>query len=131
MPGKPSRTARKRRRNHRGEQVLPWTYDGVSDMSVYTRDKWACRMPVCVCPGGRSIDPRLQGEDSDWAPSIDHVVPLSQGGPDTGDNKRPAHRLCNEEDANSRNKAIGPLSIGSRVPAEVAAVLQQMQEEEA
>jgi HNH endonuclease len=131
MPGKSSRRARKRRKNHNNEKVFPHTYDGVTDEAVYTRDKWTCRMPVCKCPDGRAIDPRLQGEDADWAPSIDHVVPLRFGGPDTGDNKRAAHRYCNEADANSRNKAIGPLSIGSRLPPEAAAALQQMQKDEA
>jgi hypothetical protein len=121
--GKPSRTAQKRQRNHRGVKVLPQTWDGVPDIEIYLRDVWRCQMPECLCPAGRPIDPRLQGTESDWAPSIDHVVPLRDGGPDTAGNKRAAHRYCNNVDMNTRNKPIGPLSIASRLDPELLAQL--------
>ena len=28
---------------------------------------------------------------------VDHILPLSAGGPDTIDNKQPAHRVCNRQ----------------------------------
>ena len=57
-------------------------------------------------------------------------MPRSQGGPDSANNKRAAHRYCNEEGVRALNRSIGPLSIGSRLMPEVAAALQQMQKGE-
>ena len=28
---------------------------------------------------------------------VDHILPLSAGGPDTIDNRQPAHRVCNRQ----------------------------------
>jgi 5-methylcytosine-specific restriction endonuclease McrA len=36
----------------------------------------------------------LSGLD-DWGPTIDHVIPLVKGGPDTRNNVQLAHRTCN------------------------------------
>jgi 5-methylcytosine-specific restriction endonuclease McrA len=67
--------------------------------SVYERDGWQCKMPVCLCPDGRDIDPALRGTDSPWAPSIDHIVRRSEDGPNDRGNVRAAHRRCNMADA--------------------------------
>jgi hypothetical protein len=53
----------------------------VSTLKVAKRDGWTCS--ICHEPVSRST----------W--SIDHVIPLSKGGPHTYDNVRLAHRLCN------------------------------------
>jgi 5-methylcytosine-specific restriction endonuclease McrA len=67
--------------------------------SVYERDGWQCRMPVCLCPDGRVIDPALRGTDDPWSPTIDHVVRRSDGGMNGQDNLRAAHKQCNMADA--------------------------------
>jgi 5-methylcytosine-specific restriction endonuclease McrA len=79
-------------------------YDGVTDEQIYRRDKWVCLMPECVCPDGRAIDPELAGTGDPWAPSIDHVVPLRDGGLDNARNKRAAHARCNNS-ANEQDQA--------------------------
>ena len=76
-------------------------YDGVSDERIFARDKWVCLMPECVCPEGRAIDRELAGTGGEWAPSVDHIIPLSEGGADSARNKRAAHARCN----NSANEA--------------------------
>ena len=63
---------------------------------VLERDGWQCRMPVCLCPDGRAIDPDLRGTHDPWAPSVDHAVERRQGGDWTADNLRAAHIKCNE-----------------------------------
>lgn len=52
-------------------------------------------MPVCHCPAGRAIDPKLRGKDMPWAPSIDHIVPRAAGGTKADGNLRASHRACN------------------------------------
>ena len=41
--------------------------------------------------------PRSIGKEEGWQQGlhIDHVIPIASGGPDTIDNVRPAHALCN------------------------------------
>jgi hypothetical protein len=85
---------RRKRRSHGGGS----DFDGVPDESIYDRDQWECRMPACLHPEGRAIDPALKGAGwHPWRPSIDHVVPLADGGPDTEPNKRAAHSKCNDD----------------------------------
>jgi 5-methylcytosine-specific restriction endonuclease McrA len=67
---------------------------------VYRRDQWKCQMPECLCPDGLDLNPDLRYTHDEWAPSVDHVVLLSQGGKDHKDNMRAAHRRCNQQDAN-------------------------------
>jgi len=86
-----SRAAHRRRRA--GNDA--YTYDGVTDEEIYERDRWKCRMPACLHPESRQLYPGLALDDP-WRASIDHVVPLSEGGTDTADNKRAAHHHCNE-----------------------------------
>lgn len=63
-------------------------WDGVSDAEILERDRWRCG--ICRKVIGKSFKyphPRSK--------SIDHIVPLSQGGDDTAANKRAAHFGCN------------------------------------
>lgn len=64
------------------------TFDGVTDIEILERDRWRCG--ICGQRIGTSFKyphPRSK--------SIDHVIPLSQGGDDTAANKRAAHLGCN------------------------------------
>lgn len=57
--------------------------------AVYERDGWSCQ----ICH--EDVDQHLIGTESEWRPSIDHVVPRSRGGSDEPDNLRLAHLWCN------------------------------------
>lgn len=55
---------------------------------VAERDGWSCHL----C--GERVDRRLPGTN-EQGPTIDHLVPISDGGEDTAANVRLAHRSCN------------------------------------
>lgn len=96
------------RRNNNRRKARPdgeATYDGITDWTIYGRDGWECKMPECLCPDGREISPartqcananRPREPHDPWRASIDHIVPLAEGGRDDAPNKRAAHALCNE-----------------------------------
>lgn len=56
--------------------------------AIYERDGWRCQL----CR--KKVDPTLS-HNAKWGPSLDHVVPRTQGGADTPDNLQLAHRHCN------------------------------------
>lgn len=59
----------------------------------------ACQMPDCLCPRGRSYFQPVTPELLDWIPTNDHYPKLRhEGGKETTDNTRLAHRLCNRID---------------------------------
>ena len=68
----------------------------MGDAEIYARDGWTCQMPDSLCPDGRAIDPALRFSQEPWQPSIDHIVPLRDGGRDCAGNKRAAHAHCNQ-----------------------------------
>lgn len=57
--------------------------------AVYERDAWTCQ--ICLEP----VDQSLIGSQSQWRPSLDHIVPQSKGGADDEGNLRLAHMWCN------------------------------------
>lgn len=61
-----------------------------------------CQMPGCFCPpelGGRSYFEPVTQDLPDWMPTNDHYPVLKcDGGKETVDNSRLAHRLCNRVD---------------------------------
>lgn len=65
----------------------PWIAQALRD-SVFERDGWTCQL--CGQVLDRNADPQ-----SDWYPSLDHIVPQSKGGGHTFENLRGAHRWCN------------------------------------
>ena len=53
-------------------------------------------METCLCPYGSSYFEPVSPELSDWMPTNDHhPVMKCDGGRETADNSRLAHRLCN------------------------------------
>lgn len=56
--------------------------------TIYQRDNWTCG----IC--GHPVDPDLEWPNPESA-SLDHIVPLSQGGEHTRANTRLAHLHCN------------------------------------
>ena len=110
---------RRKRRRHGGGSI----YDGVPDEDIYARDRWECQMPVCLRLDGRAIDRALKGKGRNpWGPSIDHIVPLADGGPDTEPNKRAAHRQCNTSAGRSRMMEREKETVGQRVQEIISAV---------
>lgn len=57
--------------------------------AVIERDGWFCQ--ICFLPVSSSLAPH-----DDWAFSIDHEIPVAEGGGDDLHNLRAAHRWCND-----------------------------------
>jgi 5-methylcytosine-specific restriction endonuclease McrA len=91
--GKPGAKVRRKREQRiqaqRGKPFRP--------LDVFEADDYICRLcgEPCerdkVAPGGRSSGRPV----SIWAPTIDHIVPLSKGGLHCRDNVQTAHFRCN------------------------------------
>lgn len=73
------------RARRRGALVTP-----VSPLAIYERDGWTCRL--CGLPVDPDADPQ-----SALAPSLDHIIPLANGGTHEAANVWTAHRQCNAE----------------------------------
>lgn len=81
---------------------------GASTASKYDKRKIAIRDAwTCYLCGG-SVPPHLWGHHAHPdAPTIDHVFPVSLGGPDVESNVRLAHRLCNMKKSNKVGERVG------------------------
>jgi 5-methylcytosine-specific restriction endonuclease McrA len=77
------KTQRYRARKHNAPRIEP-----INDHAIYTRDRWICQL--CF----RRVNP--QGKKGE-APSLDHVIPLSQGGHHTAQNLVLTHWRCNRK----------------------------------
>jgi len=80
---------------HRTSSAARARYYGVAHehvrrIDVFERDGWRCQ--ACGCETPRS----LMGLIKDNAPQLDHIVPISRGGPHTMDNVQCLCRLCNQ-----------------------------------
>lgn len=82
------RLKRRRRMRERSAEREPY-----SDRDIFERDAWRCGL----C-GGR-VNP-LHQVPHPKAPTIDHIIPLSEGGADTRRNVQLAHFLCNSRKGN-------------------------------
>lgn len=88
-----------RRRKHRNlyvrafqrlrkERIAANGFENIDPTVVFERDGWSCR--ICGDPVKRGC-PHLDP----LAPTIDHIIPVSKGGPHTMANVQCAHRVCN------------------------------------
>lgn len=68
-------------------------YQRVPKIKIYDRDKWTCGL----C--GELIDKGAKYPDP-LSVSLDHVVPISHGGPHTPANLQAAHWICNVSKSN-------------------------------
>ena len=57
--------------------------------AIYERDGYRCKL----C--NELVDMAADPQRGDWAPTLDHIIPRSQGGTHDADNLRTAHRWCN------------------------------------
>lgn len=67
--------------------------ESVDNELVFERDGWICQL--CFEP----VDPTLMWPDT-MAKSLDHIVPVSLGGPHIYDNVQLAHFKCNAQKGN-------------------------------
>lgn len=65
----------------------------INVLAVFERDNWVCQ----IC--GEDVDPTVEHPDP-LSKSLDHIVPLSQGGGHTWDNVQLAHLVCNMSKGN-------------------------------
>ncbi len=61
-------------------------------LAIYERDNYTCQL--CLLPVPKGYDYGLWGWSA-HAPSIDHIIPRSKGGPDSPPNLQLAHSICN------------------------------------
>lgn len=63
-------------------------YEPIDRPTIYNHDKWICQL----CH--EQVDPKLKLPDQMCA-SLDHIIPMSRGGPHLYTNVQLAHLLCN------------------------------------
>lgn len=74
----------------------------VDPLRVFARDGWRCQL--CGIPTPR----RLRGAHRPSSPELDHIVPISKGGPHTYANTQCACRACNSKKG---DKVLGQLRL--------------------
>lgn len=83
-----TRDIRSNHRHKRRERIKSTQREPVRRVAIFIRDKWTCQL----C--GEPIE-----QDLTWPhkmyPSLDHIVPLSNGGGHSMDNCQATHFLCN------------------------------------
>jgi len=84
--GRYNRNARRRARLSGGDRIIP--------LEVFERDNWICG--ICSLP----IDREAKCPDP-FSPSVDHIIPLANGGKHTWDNVQASHFTCNAVKSNT------------------------------
>ena len=74
------------RNRHRRARLAGVKHEPLTISDVAARDGWRCG----IC--GERVDPRAKGASRK---SLDHIVPISRGGPHTLENSQLAHFRCN------------------------------------
>jgi 5-methylcytosine-specific restriction endonuclease McrA len=89
------RIAAKRKAQKMSNGHIPYTNQEVFDR--YGTDCHICKTPIDFNA------PRQASITNGWELSLhfDHLIPLSKGGPDTLENIRPSHAVCNMKKRNS------------------------------
>jgi 5-methylcytosine-specific restriction endonuclease McrA len=86
----------------RRARILGCDSEQVDPFKVFDRDKWRCALCGVKTPRA------LRGTYDDRAPELDHIIPLSLGGPHTYINTQCACRRCNNKKS---NKPMGQMLI--------------------
>jgi hypothetical protein len=79
---------RRRRTAYRRRALAGAQFTVFERTQVYERDGWICQL--CLRPTNRAF---TYGDP--WSPTLDHIVPLADGGDHTLENCQLAHHLCN------------------------------------
>ena len=78
---------------------------GINARSLYKRDKGVCWICGGQCDLNDYITKNGYFVAGDWYPSVDHIVPICDGGEDPWENVKLAHRLCNTRRYYDENRA--------------------------
>lgn len=93
----PSTAELEARRRARRRRKLIGRQKPYRDTDIFERDGYRCHLRLtgeCVMPRAR-CNPLANRMLDDTAPTIDHIIPLCDGGDDTPENVATAHRKCN------------------------------------
>ena len=77
-----------RMKANRDKQIAAGFVETVDYETLYKRDCGVCQ--ICGMP----VHP-VKGIDNNWDGTIDHIIPLSNGGKHSMSNCQLAHRVCN------------------------------------
>lgn len=91
--------ALERRMQERLRQVAIAAGESINPVAIFNRDGWTCKL--CGLPVDRNRD-----APDPASPTIDHIIPLCQGGPHTVDNVQCAHFLCNSRAGKKRKTRV-------------------------
>lgn len=103
-----------RARNRRMRRARKYGNGPIQDIdprAVYARDGWHCG----IC--GKPVDPDLEFPDP-MSATLDHIIPLAQGGTHTWRNVQLAHQICNscKRDVGGGQLRLGiPVELGKSV----------------
>ena len=90
----PGRAAKRQQDSRRRDQMrASGPVESFTAAEIGQRDGWLCGIGQ---DSTRLVDPR-PGAPRALSPSLDHIVPVSSGGPHTRDNARITHLWCNVE----------------------------------
>ena len=89
------------KRKRRAEKKGNGPFHNIDPREVFERDSWTCGL----C--GKRVNRRLKFPNPRSA-SLDHIIPLSRGGPHTYQNVQLAHLKCNLE---KRDQIIGQMRL--------------------
>jgi len=84
-----ARRARRIAKHLRDARAIANGFERFDPIEIFDRDAWRCR----IC--GAATPRHLRGTTAERAPELDHVVPLSKGGPHSRGNVQCACRRCN------------------------------------
>lgn len=86
---------------------VPWEY--ISLASVAAQDKWICGICRDRVPQDWSV-----GDDRRLMPSLDHVIPIENGGPHLRDNVQLAHLSCNTRKGDVHTLTLASFGAAAR-----------------
>ena len=75
-------------KRQRSRQIIRQAHGTVSYEKIFVRDKGICQ--ICGMP----VHP-VKNIDKNWDGTVDHIIPLSEGGMHSMSNCQLAHRICN------------------------------------
>lgn len=87
-PDKVAQMKARNRQTRRARKYNNGPVDNITPIDVFNRDKWICG----IC--GQKVNPLLE-YPHELSPSLDHIIPLAEGGTHTWDNVQLAHFICN------------------------------------
>ena len=82
------KSARRERYQSARKRLRSSLAPGVGDQAIFARDRWTCHL--CDLPVSRTLK-----HPHPMSPSIDHIVPVGEGGTDEPANLATAHLACN------------------------------------